>query len=122
MKPAISGRRISNCMAIQVPNETPAIQPRARIWVLQPVKRRCRIGKFARSVVEITLAAPDTAEVEAQHREAAFHERVVKVIHDLIVHRATKLWMGMQDQGDGAIDGGFVVVARFEAAVRAADD
>jgi hypothetical protein len=26
MKPSISGRRIRSCMAIQVPNETPAIQ------------------------------------------------------------------------------------------------
>ena len=29
MKPSISGRRIRSCMAIQAPNDTPAIQQEA---------------------------------------------------------------------------------------------
>ena len=66
MKPSISGRRISSCMPIQVPNETPAIQQvRASGLIdLQPVERRGRVRQFARAVVEKALAAADAAEVE----------------------------------------------------------
>ena len=93
MKPSISGRRISSCMAIQVPNDTPAIQHERRIRVLQlqPVERGGGIGQLARAVVEIALAAPDAAEIEAQHREAALDEQVVEVVDDLVVHRAAEL-------------------------------
>ena len=124
MKPSISGRRISSCMAIQVPNDTPAIQHCARIRVLQlqPVERGGRVRQLARPVVEVALAAPHAAEIEAQHREATLHEHVVERVHDLVVHRAPELRVGMQDERDWAVGGGLVVVAGLEAPGRPVDD
>ena len=89
-------------MAIQVPNDTPAIQHELEFGIvhLQPVERGGRIGELARAVVEIALAAPDAAEIEAQHREAALGERVIQMVDDLVVHGAPELRMRVQDEGD----------------------
>ena len=64
-------------MPIQAPNEKPAIQQllRLRIDGLRPVERGGRIRQLAGAVVERALAAADAAEIEAQRREAAVHER-----------------------------------------------
>jgi hypothetical protein len=43
---------------------------------------------------------PDAAEVEAQGREAAPHEGLVERLHDGIVHRAARLRVRVEDQGD----------------------
>ena len=111
-------------MAIQVPNETPAIQHELASGIvhLQPVERRGRIGQLARAVVEIALAATDAAEIEAQHREAALGERVIEVIDDLIVHGPPELRMGVQDQRDGTVVLADVMIAGLDAAGGAVDD
>src|SRR5262249_1339052 len=76
----------------------------------------------AGAVVEVALAASHTAEIEAQHGKPALHEHVVERIHDLVVHRAPKLGMGMQDERNGAAGRSFVMIARFEAAGGPVDD
>src|SRR6202011_4895095 len=83
MKPSISGRRIRSCMPIQAPKEKPAIQQLR-----------------ASGLIEGALAAPDAAEVEAEHREIAVHEGVVDLIDDLVVHRPAELRVRVQDDGE----------------------
>src|SRR5262249_48985134 len=67
---------------------------------LRPIQRRSRVRQLAGAMVERALAAPDAAEIEAQHREAAMRKRVVALIDDLVIHRAMKLRMRMQDHRD----------------------
>jgi len=95
---------------------------RIRLLQLQPVERGSRIRELARPVVEVALAAPHAAEVEAQHREPALHEQVVEVIDHLVVHGPAELRVRMQDERDGARGAGLVVVARFQTAGRPVDD
>src|SRR5262249_19569169 len=67
-------------------------------------------------VVEVALAASYPAEIESQHGKPTLHEHVVERIHDLVVHRAPELRMGMQDERNGATGRTFVMIARFQAA------
>src|SRR5213078_1536993 len=64
---------------------------------LRPVERGSRIRQFAGAVIERALAAADAAEIETQHRKPAMRERVVALVDDLMIHRAVKLRMRMQD-------------------------
>src|SRR5262245_2322869 len=73
-------------------------------------------------MVERALAAADAAEIEAQHREAAMRKRVVALVDDLVVHRAVKLRMRVQDHGDRGVLLLRRVVAAFEAAGRAGEN
>ncbi len=68
-------------------------------WMdLHPVERGGRVGQLADAVVEHALALADAAEVEAQRREAAAHERLVERLHDMVVHRAA----GLRDADGGS--------------------
>ena len=89
-------------MPIQAPKEKPAIQ-QARasgLTGLRPVERRGGVRQFALAVIEAALAAPDAAEIEPQHREAALGEGVIEIVDDLVVHRPAELRMRMQHDGD----------------------
>ncbi len=110
-------------MAIQAPNEMPAIQQddASAIIALHPVERRRGVGQLAGAVVEQALAPPDAAEVEAQHREAAPLEGVIKVIDDLVIHRAAELRMRVQDERNRRVHGGVVMVAGLDTPGGAAD-
>src|SRR5262249_24907104 len=89
---------------------------------LQPIERRGRIGKLALATIEIALAAPDAAEIEAQGREAAMHEGVVEGVDHLVIHRAAMLRMGMQQQRDRRIGLACRVITAFEAPDGAVDN
>ncbi len=95
---------------------------RIRVLKLQPVEGRGRVRQLAGAVVEVSLAAADAAEVEAQHGEPALHEHIIERVHHLIVHRAAELRVGVQDQRDRAVGRGLVMVAGLEAARGAVDD
>ena len=95
---------------------------RLRIDRLRPVERGCRVRQFADAVVERALAAPDAAEVEAQHREVPVHEGVVELVDDLVVHRAPELRMRMQDDGDRRILLSRRVIPAFDPSSGAGED
>ncbi len=86
--------------------------------LLHPIERRGCVGKLPDAVVENALALADAAEVEAQGREAAPHERLVERLHDRIVHRAAAVGMRMQDQRDGSAGAGTGAETAFETAFR----
>ena len=96
----------------------------ARVGVhrLHPVERRRGIRQLARAVVELALATPDAAEVEAQHREAALREHVEELVDDLVVHRPAELRVGMEDDGDRAVALLGRLETAFEPAGRAGED
>ncbi|MGY3081796.1 hypothetical protein ACVWZZ_008204 [Bradyrhizobium sp. LM6.10] len=73
-------------------------------------------------MVERALAASDATEVEAQHREAAMRERVVALVDDLMIHRAVKLRVRMQDHRDRCVLLLGRVIAAFETASRAGEN
>jgi hypothetical protein len=89
---------------------------RFRIDGLRPVERGGRIRQLARAMIERALAATDTAEVEAQHRKAAVHERVVHLVDDRVVHVAAELRVRVQHHGDRGILLFRRMVAAFQAA------
>jgi hypothetical protein len=43
------------------------------------------------------IQAPNEKEIESQHGKSAMRERVVALVDDLMIHRAMKLRMRMQD-------------------------
>src|SRR5262245_34454311 len=96
--------------------------PRLRVDGLRPVERRGGIGQFPLAVVERALAAPDPAEVEAQHGEVPVHEGVVELVDDLVVHRAPKLRVRVQQDADRGILLPGRVVAALDASGRAGED
>src|SRR3546814_6106069 len=65
---------------------------------LDPIERRCGVAQFADAIVERALAAPDAAEVEAQHRETARDEAFVHRLRDAVVHRPAALRVWVEDQ------------------------
>ena len=77
-----------------------------------------RVGQLADAVVEDALALADTPEIEAQGREAAPHERLVERLHDVIVHRAARLRVRVEDQGDGRAGAGPWLETTFKTAFR----
>src|SRR5205807_7056634 len=83
---------------------------------LCPVQRGSRIRQFAGAVIERTLAAADAAKIESQHREATMRERVVALVDDLVIHRAVKLRMRMQDHRDRRVLLLGRMITAFEAA------
>ena len=89
-------------MPIQAPNEKPAIQQERASGLIDCAQSSAEAASDSSpgAVVERALAAADAAEIEAQHREAAMHERVVELIDDLVVHRAAELRVRMQHDGD----------------------
>ena len=110
-------------MAIQAPNEKPAIQQDRGIGIvgLHPVERRGGIGKLAGAVVEQALAPPHAAEVEAQHREATPLKGVIQVIDDLVIHGAAELRMRVQNERNRRVGAGIVMVAGLDPAGWTAD-
>ncbi len=88
---------------------------------LHPVERGGGVGQLAGPVVEQAFAPPHAAKVEAQHGKAAPLERVIEVVDHLVVHRAPILGVRMQDERDGRVGRGIVVVARLDPPRRAAD-
>ena len=82
----------------------------------------CFVIMLALAMVEGALAAAHAPEIEAQHGKAALRKGVIHVVDDLIVHRATKLGVGMKNDRDGraALLGG--VKAAFETSGRAGED
>jgi len=70
------------------------------VHCLQVIQRRGRIAEFADALIVFTLAAPDAAEVEAQHGEAKIVEGVMQVVDDLVVHRPAELRMRMKNDRD----------------------
>ena len=123
MKPSISGRRIRSCMAIQAPNETPAIQQAARVGVdrLAASRARWRRRPSSPGRCRTALAPADAAEVEAQHRKAPLLEGVIQVIDDLVVHGAAELRVRVQDEADRRVRPPRRVVAGLDPAGWAAD-
>ena len=73
---------------------------RIRADGLCPVQRRGCIRKLACAVVKCALTAANPAKIEAQHRKATLGKGIIHIIHDLIVHRAAKLRVRMQDDGN----------------------
>ena len=70
---------------------------------LQVIQGRCRIRQFADPLVELALAAPHPAKVEAHHGEAQLVECVMEVIDDAVVHRPAILRVRVQDDGKGGV-------------------
>ena len=52
---------------------------------LHPIERARGIAQFADAVVERALALADAAKIEAQHDEAAPHERLVERLLNLLL-------------------------------------
>ena len=73
-------------------------------------------------MVECPLAASDPAEVEPYHRKIAMGERVVEVIHDLVVHRAAELRVRMKHDGDRRVLLPGRVVPAFDPPCGAGED
>ena len=71
-----------------------------RVDGLRPIERGCGVRQFALTVIERALTAADAAEIEAEGRESAFEKRIIKRIDDLVVHRAAKLRVRVQDDRD----------------------
>jgi hypothetical protein len=67
-------------------------------------------------VIKRALAAADAAKIETQHREAAMGKRIVALVDDLVIHRAVKLRMRMQDHRDRRVLLLGRVIAAFETA------
>ena len=91
-------------MAIQVPNETPAIQQylASGLTICSQSSAEAASASSPGPPSQIALAAAHAAEIEAQHREAALGERIIEAVDDLVVHRAAELRVRMQDQRDRA--------------------
>jgi hypothetical protein len=88
---------------------------------LQPVERCGGVGEFAGTVVEQALAPPHAAEVETQHRETAFLERVIQVIHHLIIHRSAELRVGMKDERHGSVRSALMMITGLDPSGGTAD-
>ena len=86
------------------------------------IERRGGVGKLAHALVVFALAAADAPEVEAQDGEAHVVEGVMKVVDDLVVHRAAELRMRVQHDRDGGVFFLLGVVAAFEAAFGSWED
>ena len=80
------------------------------------------VRQLALAVVERSLAAPDTPEVEPQHRKVPVHESIVHLVDDLMVHRAAELRMGMQHDADRGILLAGRVIPALDAPGRAGED
>src|SRR5690606_22624372 len=93
-----------------------------RIDRLHPVEGCCRIRKLALPAGVCPLRASDTAEVEAQGREASAREDVEQVVDDLVVHRPAVLRVRMQHQREWRIRSAAMVVPPLDPALRAVDD
>src|SRR5204862_7996655 len=89
---------------------------------LRPVQRGSRIRQFAGAVIERALAAADAAEIETQHRKSAMRKRVVALVDDLVIHRAVKLRMRMQDHRDRRVLLFRRMITAFEAACGAGEN
>ncbi len=89
---------------------------------LDPVERARRIAQFADPVVEHALAFADSAEIEAEGREAAPDEGLIEELDDLVVHRAPGLGVRMEDQRDGRARPAAGVETPFEASLGAGEN
>src|SRR5690349_6326901 len=90
-----------------------------RMDALDPVEGACGIRQLADPVVEYTLALADAAEVEAERGEVALDEGLIEQLHDLVVHRAARLRVRMQDQRNGRARPGAGVETAFKATLGA---
>ena len=73
-------------------------------------------------MIERSLAAADAAEIESQHGESAMRKRVIALIDDLMVHRAMKLRMRMQDHRNRRVLLLGRMITAFKAARRAGEN
>jgi hypothetical protein len=89
---------------------------------LRPVECRRRIRKLAGAVIKRPLAAPDAAEIETQNGKSAMRESIVTLVDDLMVHRAVKLRMRVQDHRDRRVLLLGRMVTAFETARRAGEN
>src|SRR6266446_10455963 len=96
--------------------------PRLRVDRLRPVERRGGIRQLALAVIERALAAPNPAEIEAQHGKAPVHEGIIDLIDDLVVHRAPELGMGMEHDADRGVALSRLVVTALDAPGGAGED
>ena len=68
------------------------------VAALHPVPRRGGVAELPLAVVELTLGAPDTAEIKPQRRKPPAREVLIEVENDLVVHRAAILRVRVQKQ------------------------
>ncbi len=73
-------------------------------------------------MIECALAAPYTAKIEAQHGKVPVHERIIQLIDDLVVHRATELRVRVEHDPDRGIPLPGRVIAAFETPAGAGED
>ena len=87
------------------------------VFVFKPVERGQNILGLARAIM-LAFAQSRAAKVEAQHRPAQSELRRVEhlhgVVHDLVVHGAAALGMGMADQRGERRSGQSLVQNRLE--------
>ena len=73
---------------------------RIRMQRLYPVERRGGIRQFADAMVEEALASANAAEIEPQGGKTAFLVHPEQAVDYLIVHRAAKSRMRMENDGN----------------------
>jgi hypothetical protein len=105
-------------MPIQAPNEKPGDPAGARFGIdgLRPVERGGRIRQFAGAVIERPWLRPTPRKLKRSTEKPRCAKRVVALVDDLVIHRAVKLRMRMQDHGDRRILLLRRMIAAFEAA------
>ena len=84
---------------------------------LQVIKRRGRIAQLSDALIILPLAASDAAKVKPQDSEAHVVKSIVKIINNLVVHCAPKLWVGMQYDGNRGISVFLRVISPFKATI-----
>jgi hypothetical protein len=93
-------------MPIQAPKEKPATQQAGALGLTD-----CSQS-----------SAEAAADSSPQDRKALFHEHIVKVIDNLVVHGAAVLRMRVKDHRNGRAGRIAVVIAAFEAAFGAGEN
>src|SRR5690606_26000004 len=81
-----------------------------------------RVREFTGTVIELTLAAADTAEIETKRGEIPLLKHVEQVVHDLVVHRAAELRMRMKHDRDRSALRLGRLVAALETACRTGEN
>ena len=89
-----------------------------RVALAKPAERYLRVICLPGSVAVFTVAEVDTSVVESKDHRAGASEATGDAIHDLVVHRATELWVWMAHQDSFAR---FVVLRLFKESFELAD-
>ena len=66
---------------------------------IEPVQSRLYIFNFAPALVVLAFTQSCAPKIEAQHRKPEGVQGLHRVVHNLVVHRATVERMRMTDQG-----------------------